>query len=778
MALQPKYNTMKYLIIIITLLFSSPMLIGQSGPCALTGDRDMDGLCDDIDPCPDTFNPNPVDLDGDNVYDACDNSPLFNPDQEDVDGDGIGDVSDPCVDPDGDGVCGADDKCPGGDDKIDIDFDGIPDGCDSCIDTDRDDICDDVDDCTSSGQGRPCDDGDPCTINDVTDEDCNCDGDFLDADEDGECDLTDKCPDSDDNQDFDNDGIPDGCDDTPNCTSCEADEKGKLRICYVVDNKAITLNATCEQLREYFNKDGSFKDGNHHCGPCVCADSGDVDSDSDGICDSVDPCPNDPLDSDGDGVCDTNDICPGSDDNQDGDDDGIPDGCDEINYCSPTYSSSFEWISTISLNEVVWDNRRSATLILHHSATAKLEKNKAHSLTVASEFIDNVCELSLAIYVDKNRDGDFIDGGEELYIGKTTESMTMDLNIDTYEEGSYRMRVILHYGRINGPCQEGIDGEVEDFLFEVIAQQPCSYVEEIFNYNIGTSEEELNGGEGWSDNWISASTDGGQIAIVTSLLSTEGEEGDGKKLGILNNAGSSTNMTRAINANLGGSSEFYFSIYLEKLSGMGTTTFSLGHISFGVNADGKFFLQDEVGTTIMLARAYKLQLKSILNHNGPDEITLAIIPKGSSTSGIEINTTAEMGDVIDHVSITFTSHSSFVPLVHYIDNITLGCDANFQEQNAVSNNETTTNRSSSILRKETSVELWPNPSIGMPSSIKIEGDQDVYNYKLTDVTGKVISQGAFFNGINKAPHMVASKGLFNLIIETQRKITTTKMIIQ
>jgi len=35
-----------------------------------------------------------------------------------------------------------------------------------------------------------------------------------------------------------------------------------------------------------------------------------------------------PLDTDGDGVADTVDICPGSDDNEDTDVDGVPDGCD------------------------------------------------------------------------------------------------------------------------------------------------------------------------------------------------------------------------------------------------------------------------------------------------------------------------------------------------------------------------------------------------------------------------------------------------------------------
>ena len=38
-----------------------------------------------------------------------------------------------------------------------------------------------------------CDDGDPCTYNDLYDEDCNCGGTLLDADQNGICDIIDSC---------------------------------------------------------------------------------------------------------------------------------------------------------------------------------------------------------------------------------------------------------------------------------------------------------------------------------------------------------------------------------------------------------------------------------------------------------------------------------------------------------------------------------------------------------------------------------------------------------
>ena len=73
-------------------------------------DKDMDGVPDDVDNCPETGNQRQRDRDQDGVGDICDNCPTaYNPDQRDSDNDGLGDACDDDTDPDAqesDPTCG------------------------------------------------------------------------------------------------------------------------------------------------------------------------------------------------------------------------------------------------------------------------------------------------------------------------------------------------------------------------------------------------------------------------------------------------------------------------------------------------------------------------------------------------------------------------------------------------------------------------------------------------------------------------------------------------
>jgi len=344
-------------------------------------DRDVDGVPDIDDLCPDDPDPEQGDLDGDGRGDACDvdddgdgvvdgadGCPTVpDPDRVDTDLDGVGDACDD--DDDNDGVPDARDPCPlqPGDLGVDSDGDGRGDACDD--DADGDGVDDAGDNCPGLANGDQADDdadgiGDACDgdLDDdgVDDAGDNCPGlanaEQADGDEDGVGDACDDdldgddAPDTDDNcpglanvdqADVDGDGRGDACDPCPADPDDDADADG---VCGEIDNCPATANA------EQADGDGDGRgDGCDVCpadpaddedadGVCAgddncvaAANAGQADTDGDGMGDACDPCVADASnDLDGDGICGDLDRCPADADPDQGDvdGDGLGDACD------------------------------------------------------------------------------------------------------------------------------------------------------------------------------------------------------------------------------------------------------------------------------------------------------------------------------------------------------------------------------------------------------------------------------------------------------------------
>lgn len=758
-------------IIIAFSLCFIPQSFGQGCP-----DRDGDGICDSIDPCPDFFNTNLTDSDGDGIWDECDNCPgTANSGQEDFDLDGIGDACDLCNDTDYDGVCDPNDICQGSDDTVDVDQDGIPDGCDNAIDLDGDGI---VDICW---EGSSCDDGDFCTVDDRYDGDCRCQGDFEDSDGDGICNTFDKCPGYDDSLDFDNDGIPNGCDTDASCATCKPDDKGKVLLCRIPllnPSNLMEVYGSCSELTAYFNADGSFKNAKDHCGPCTCADSGSKDSDGDGVCDDKDQCPDnpnlsvkddcgcEPNDRDEDGVCDALDQCEG-DDLMDQNENGLADACEK---CIVNGKNTHEWIEKLRIKNKWYEGNNDQGYVDFSSDPIKSYQFENPEIEIYTEFIEAICQVSVAVYVDWNQDNDFSDPGEELIYGYSTGVFLSNIKIpNTVQAGVYHLRVIMDYGRIEGACDPIIFGEVEDYLLEILDNSLCINQGESFSQPATMKAGELENSVGFPFTFTSNTAINAQI--VNGSLESKYLNTGGNKLAILNYPSTDVELETSYPFNnLEGQAIWVSFIYKKTAHECGFELTMNGEKFCGLSGDDSFSLFDEK--------------MSFSNTNESSSVIMQIIPgvgtklwlnkdpQNLDSPDLQSDKTVNLNSKKLSMSIRFFNTESFFPAVQYLDEFRISCQQPLKE--------TTKQRTVKANKLGIGLIISPNPignestlNISLKDSKSLESD-----IRLLNEMGQAVLNQKLYSTESRVNISKLSPGIYILELTNGTERMVEKLVVE
>jgi uncharacterized repeat protein (TIGR01451 family) len=323
-----------------TASWSQPLEGGSAGsvsatPVTVRRDVDADGIHDSDDNCPNTFNPDQLDTDGDGIGDACSEC-------EDADDDGFADAScggGDCDDDDDQVYPGAAEICDGKDNDCNL---LTPDGADEtwletpCDGPDSDLCIEGVEACIEGARACTDQSDDDIEICDGIDNDCDgnmykdelvkLNGYFMceitgdpngDIDGDGVSNARELQIGTDPtNADTDGDGLSDGVETNLGADPVDSDDDGFIDA--VDDDDDNDLIPTAVEQRWEADFDGDSV-SNHL----------DTDSDGDGIPDAVEAgkTPADPLDTDGDGMPDFLDT--------DSDNDEVT---DDIDNCRVAYN--------------------------------------------------------------------------------------------------------------------------------------------------------------------------------------------------------------------------------------------------------------------------------------------------------------------------------------------------------------------------------------------------------------------------------------------------------
>jgi len=628
------------------------------------------------------------------------------------------------------------------------------------------------------------------------------------------------------------------------CSECPKDERDNITLCVIKTNQIFNVKGRCSDLSKYFDNNGSLVDG-VECGRCTCELIGDVDTDGDGACDSLDECPNNPLktqagmcgcdayDSDGDWVCDADDICPGgsdkidsdgdgvpdfcdqcegSDDNSDWDQDGIPDGCDscpdsvtgdsdgdgvcdnedicpggddnmdnngdgipdacETNKCLVRGNSEFEWIQDVKINDwfnLTNDNGGYAEFT---DPALMFFPGDSIKLWLTPGFVDNVAELSYAIFIDWNGDGDFDDQEERVFDIRSLRERGRDLIVPPFARpGNICARFIVNYGRIISACDPCIDGEVEDYIL-LIKGESCEQTEESFDYPLDQSIQGLDEGWGWSSAWRASVNGNPKARILQQSLSASNIATVGQKLGVLTPGGTSYKIARDFALE---SQDMWMSFTYMKRGSAGIMDVRLGDNDERITIDesGVLRIAGNVGPTLPSDGPSLIVMNIQRDRNG-DRLSAWINPTQSTTldaSNAALQATVSLDTDITSVLFDFQGTAATGSTDHYIDEIRMACIQSRILSDQGGNNPDPV--AMEITVAPNPITNGANAGITLSNATFFQGTLSLYT-----MSGALMLTQDAVAGLNVVPTAGLQAGTYILEIDTDAGRVTTQLVVQ
>ncbi|MFK7782008.1 immunoglobulin-like domain-containing protein, partial [Psychroserpens sp.] len=172
----------------------------------------------------------------------------------------------------------------------------------------------------------------------------------------------------------------------------------------------------------------------------------------------------------------------------------------QLNYCNAaSTNTNDEYISRVQLNTI--DNTSGPQFYSDFtSISTTLTKDAQYTITVTPTWTGTVYNEAYGVWIDYNRDGDFTDANEQVFSQGNTQatSVTGSFTIPSGAiENTTRMRVIMRYNQVPGPCDNFTYGEVEDYSVVIEGSGP-DLEAPVISLN-GASTVNLNVGDSYSE---------------------------------------------------------------------------------------------------------------------------------------------------------------------------------------------------------------------------------------------------------------------------------------
>jgi PKD repeat protein len=144
-----------------------------------------------------------------------------------------------------------------------------------------------------------------------------------------------------------------------------------------------------------------------------------------------------------------------------------------LNYCASQGSNySYEWIGQVQFNSFV--NASGASGYTNFTnLTVPMTAGGNVAVTLTPQFSGSTYVEYWRVWIDYNKDGDFLDANETVFApASSTSVVTGSFTVATGVSGSTRMRVTMKYNAVPTPCETFSYGEVEDYLVTFATPQP------------------------------------------------------------------------------------------------------------------------------------------------------------------------------------------------------------------------------------------------------------------------------------------------------------------